>query len=57
MAQENIDYTEALAAIKQGFQNIVPRIQASGNKIVMTQGNDTFTFSIVNPVTNTTIMK
>lgn len=51
------DYSEALADIKQGFQNIVPRISQSGNKIIMVQGNDTYTFSVVAPVTNTTIMK
>lgn len=51
------DYSEALADIKQGFQNIIPRVQVSGNKIIMVQGNDTFTFPVVVPVTNTTIMK
>lgn len=57
MAQNEVDYTEALAAIKQGFQNILPRISQSGNKVTMVQGTEIFTFPVVNPVTNTTIMK
>jgi phage host-nuclease inhibitor protein Gam len=57
MAQENIDYTEALAAIKAGLQNVVPRVVQEGNRVKLTQGSETFTFNIVTSVTNTTIMK
>ena len=51
------DYSEALAAIKEGFQNILPRVLREGNTIKMTQGKETFSFPIATPVTSTTIMK
>jgi hypothetical protein len=54
---QDIDYTEALAAIKAGLQNVVPRVVQEGNRVKLTQGSETFTFNIVTPVTNTTIMK
>ena len=57
MAQEEIDYTQALADIKQGFQNILPRIVQEGNVVRMTQGTETYTFPIAQPVTSTNIIK
>ena len=54
---QDIDYTEALAAIKQGFQNILPRISQSGNKVTMVQGTEIFTFNIAQPVSLNTILK
>jgi hypothetical protein len=51
------DYAQALADIKQGLQNVVPRIVQEGNTVKLTQGSDTFTFSIATPVTSTTIIK
>jgi hypothetical protein len=54
---EDIDYTQALADIKQGFQNATPRVQALGDKIVITQGNETVTLPISPVVTNTNILK
>lgn len=54
---QDIDYTEALAAIKAGLQNVVPRVVQEGNRVKLTQGSETFTFNIVTSVTNTTIMK
>lgn len=56
MAQD-IDYTQALADIRQGFQNILPRIIKEGNMVRMTQGTETFTFNVTQPITSTTIMK
>ena len=56
MAQE-IDYAQALADIKQGFQNVIPRVSTSGDKVTMVQGTEIFTFNISQPVTNTTVMK
>jgi hypothetical protein len=57
MAQNEIDYTQALADIKQGFQNVVPRVQTLGDKIVITQGNESITLPISPVVTNTNILK
>jgi hypothetical protein len=54
---QDINYTEALAAIKQGLQNVVPRVVQEGNRVKLTQGSETFTFNIATPVTNTTVMK
>lgn len=56
MAQD-IDYTQALADIKQGFQNVIPRIVQEGNIVKMTQGTETFNFSVSIPVTSNTIIK
>lgn len=54
---QDIDYTEALAAIKAGFQNVIPRISTSGNKVTMVQGTEIFTFNIAQSVTSTNILK
>ncbi len=51
------DYAQALADIKQGLQNVVPRIVQEANTVKLTQGSETFTFNISQPVTSTTIMK
>lgn len=51
------DYAQALADIKQGFQNVLPRIIKEGNMIRMTQGTETYTFNIAQPVTSTNILK
>jgi hypothetical protein len=51
------DYAQALADIKQGLQNVVPRIVQEGNTVKMTQGTETYTFPISQPVTSNTIMK
>lgn len=56
MTQE-IDYTQALADIKAGLQNVLPRIIKEGNMVRMTQGTETYTFNITQPVTSTTTMK
>lgn len=56
MAQD-IDYTQALADIKQGFQNVIPRVQSLGDKIVITQGNEIITLPISPVITNTNILK
>jgi len=56
MAQ-NIDYAQALADIKQGFQNVLPRIIREGNMVRMTQGTETFTFNTTQSVVSTTILK
>lgn len=56
MAQD-IDYTQALADIKQGFQNAIPRIIKEGNMVRMTQGTETFTFNVTQSVTSNTILK
>ena len=56
MTQE-IDYTQALANIKQGFQNVIPRVIQEGNVIKMTQGSETYTFNVSQPITSTTIIK
>lgn len=54
---QNIDYSKALADIKQGFQNAIPRVQALGDKIIITQGNESITLPISPVVTSTTVMK
>ena len=54
---QDIDYAQALADIKQGFQNILPRVSQSGNKVTMVQGTEIFTFNIAQPVTSTNILK
>jgi hypothetical protein len=54
---QDIDYSKALADIKQGFQNVVPRVSQSGNKVTMVQGTEIFTFNITQPVTSTNILK
>jgi len=51
------DYAQALADIKQGLQNVVPRIIKEGNTVKLTQGTETFTFNIAQPVTSNTILK
>lgn len=56
MAQD-IDYTQALADIRQGFQNVLPRVSQSGNKVTMVQGTEIFTFNIAQPVTSNTTLK
>ena len=56
MTQE-IDYTQALADIRAGFQNVLPRIIKEGNVVRMTQGSETYTFNIAQPVTSTSILK
>lgn len=56
MTQE-VDYTEALAAIRAGLQNVIPRVQALGDKIVITQGNESITLPISPVITNTNILK
>ena len=53
----DIDYTEALAAIKQGFQNIIVRVQVSGNNVTLVQGTEIYKFPISPPVTSTNILK
>lgn len=57
MAQNEVDYTEALAAIKQGFQNAIPRVLQSGDKVIITQGSESITLPISLSVTSTTILK
>jgi hypothetical protein len=57
MAQNEIDYTQALADIKAGLQNVVPRVQTLGDKIVITQGNESITLPISPVVTSTNILK
>jgi hypothetical protein len=57
MAQNEVDYEQALTDIKQGFQNVIPRIVQEGDKVTMVQGTEVFTFNISQPVTSTTIMK
>ena len=54
---QDIDYTQALADIRAGLQNVIPRVLREGNKVVITQGNESVTLPISSPVTNTTIMK
>jgi hypothetical protein len=54
---QDIDYAQALADIKQGLQNAIPRVQALGDKIVITQGNETITLPISPVVTNINILK
>ena len=51
------DYTQALADIKQGFQNVIPRVQALGDKVIITQGNESITLPISPIVINTNILK
>jgi hypothetical protein len=51
------DYTQALADIKQGLQNVIPRVVQEGNRVKLTQGSETFTFNIAQPVTSTNILK
>jgi hypothetical protein len=51
------DYAQALADIRQGLQNVVPRIVGSGDKVVITQGNESISIPISPVVTSTTIMK
>jgi hypothetical protein len=51
------DYAQALADIKQGLQNAIPRVQALGDKIVITQGNESITLPISPVVTSTITMK
>jgi hypothetical protein len=57
MAQNEIDYTQALADIKQGFQNVVVRVQVSGNNVTLVQGTEMYKFPISPPVTSTNILK
>jgi hypothetical protein len=57
MTQNEIDYTQALADIKQGFQNAIPRVQALGDKIVITQGSESITLPISPVVINTNILR
>lgn len=54
---QDVNYEQALADIKQGLQNILPRISQSGNKVTMVQGTEIFTFNIAQPVTSNTILK
>ena len=54
---QDIDYTQALADIKAGFQNVIPRVQTLGNKVVITQGNESIMLPISPVVTSITIMK
>ena len=54
---QDIDYTQALADIKQGFQNILPRVVQEGNTVKMTQGTETYTFPVSQPITSNTILK
>ncbi|QIW88483.1 hypothetical protein [Pseudanabaena phage PA-SR01] len=56
MTQE-IDYTQALADIKAGLQNVLPRTIKEGNTVKITQGSETITLPLAAPVTSTTIMK
>ena len=54
---QDIDYSQALADIRAGLQNVIPRVQALGDKIVITQGNESITLPISPVVTNTNILK
>ena len=54
---QDINYDQALADIRQGFQNAIPRVLQSGDKIVITQGNESITLPISPVITNTTIIK
>ena len=54
---QDINYDQALADIRQGFQNVLPRVQTLGNKVVITQGNESITLPISPVVTNTNILK
>ena len=54
---QDIDYAQALADIRAGLQNVLPRIVQSGDKVTMVQGTEVFTFNISQPVTSTTVMK
>lgn len=54
---QDINYDQALADIRQGFQNVLPRVQALGDKVVITQGNESITLPISPVVVSTTIMK
>lgn len=51
------DYTQALADIKQGLQNVIPRVQTFGDKIVITQGSESITLPISPVVTNTNTLR
>ena len=51
------DYAQALADIKQGFQNVIPRVVQEGNIVKITQSGETFTLPLAAPVTSTIIMK
>jgi hypothetical protein len=54
---QDIDYTQALADIKQGFQNVIVRVQVSGNNVTLVQGTEMYKFPISPPVTSTNILK
>ncbi len=54
---QDIDYSKALADIKQGLQNVVPRIVQEANTVKLTQGTETFTFPVSTPVTSNNILK
>jgi len=54
---QDIDYTQALADIKAGLQNAIPRVQALGDKIVITQGSESITLPISPVVINTNILR
>ena len=54
---QDIDYTQALADIRAGLQNVLPRIVQEGNRVKLTQGSETFTFNVVTAVTSTNILK
>lgn len=54
---QDIDYTQALADIRAGLQNVIPRVQTLGDKVVITQGNESITLPISPVVVSTTIMK
>ena len=54
---QDINYDQALADIRAGLQNVIPRVQALGDKIVITQGNESITLPISPVITNTTIIK
>ncbi|UQS94920.1 hypothetical protein Pam2_40 [Pseudanabaena phage Pam2] len=54
---QDINYNQALADIKAGLQNVIPRVSQSGNKVTMVQGTETYTFNIAQPVTSTNILK
>jgi hypothetical protein len=54
---QDINYEQALADIRAGLQNVIPRVQTLGDKIVITQGNESITLPISPVVTNTNILK
>jgi hypothetical protein len=47
----------ALDKIREGFQNVIPRIVQEGNTVKITQGTETITLPIVQSVVSSTIMK